>query len=450
MKHFLNNINSHLKSWRLFGIIALSIVSITCFADLKTDIENAPANSTIKIADGTYYVSNINPPNGLTIECESLNTIIRGTTSASDIFVTSGSKFRIKIKGGTWEYCRNVWRHTGNSALSTCLFENMFIKYVDKAFYLETSVGNIWRFVEFYYVDNGINFASVGQCNVNSIINCKFLGYSERAVEFSGSSPKCQNVILNCWFEAEDDAEGAIFFGSNTRVASVRGCYFEECGDADNADIILDAPSSTSSKLIKIEENIFGPANASQSCRIQNNGISSIIANDNDVTLLSGVVFAEISGANVQVCKLENNYLNAVGGGDYKDRLFDVIVGTQKVSFSVFVGSGFVTNDECERTEYIGAVIAKPVLLGSTATPSIQDGNTFTVGSGTDITDFSNANPGQKITLIATAGRKLVNSTAIKLTNSTDFTMTANDSITLIYIDNGTTEDWVEVSRSDK
>lgn len=427
-------------------IFFLCIGVTVCLADLKSDIENAPENSVINIPEGNYYVSNINPPNGLTIVCESLKTVIRGSTSTSDIFVTSGSKYRIRIKGGTWENCRSVWRHTGSSALSSCLFENMLIKYADEAFYLETSVGNIWRFVEFYYVDNGIEFASVGQCNVNSIINSKFLGYSKRAIEFSGTSVKCQNVILNSWFEAEDDAEGAIFFGGNTRVASVRGCYFEECGDEDNADIILDNPPLTSSKLIKIEENIFGPANTSQTARVQNNGISSIIANDNEITLASGMIFAEISGSNVQVNKLYNNYLNAVGGGDYKDRLFDVITGTQKVSYSVFVGSGFVTNDECERTEYIGAVIAKPVSLGTTATPSIQDGNTFTVGSGTDITDFSNANPGQKITLIATAGRKIVNGTAVKLTNSTDFTMAANDSITLIYIN----DDWIEVSRSEK
>ena len=51
-------------------------------------------------------------------------------------------------------------------------------------------------------------------------------------------------------------------------------------------------------------------------------------------------------------------------------------------------------------------------------TPSVKTGDTFTVGAGNSITNFTEGNNGQKITLIATASRILMNNSSIKLSGS--------------------------------
>ena len=58
--------------------------------------------------------------------------------SLSNVFTTTSSLGRTKISGGTWQDCHHVWSHSGDSALASCVFENMYIRNVARGFSLSS------------------------------------------------------------------------------------------------------------------------------------------------------------------------------------------------------------------------------------------------------------------------------------------------------------------------
>jgi hypothetical protein len=150
------------------------------------------------------------------------------------------------------------------------------------------------------------------------------------------------------------------------------------------------------------------------------------------VTLQAGEVFAAVDATSPFHTVLADNYLNAIGGGTYEARLFSRS-GSAKVSYAVFVGSGFVTDDTYPYSHREGGegfvIYALPV---SDTTPSVSGYRTVTTGSTTTITDFDDGRVGQLLTVLSEHAVTITDGTHIILHGSADFDMEVADSLTLV------------------
>jgi len=94
---------------------------------------------------------------------------------------------------------------------------------------------------------------------------------------------------------------------------------------------------------------------------------------------------------------------------------------------------------------YPGAALYEFVPLANEATPSVIDGNIFTTGGTTTITDFDDGVTGQSITIAAAHTVKITDGTNIYLRDRHSWTMKNGDTLTLICQADG---EWYETARS--
>ena len=416
---------------------------------VEDQINNAPPNSTVYVEDGIYQVADLFPAKGVAIVCESENTVFRGKSSQSSLFRTNGNAI-FRIEGGTWENAGQVVLHEGTSALVSCTFERMRIRNVDEAFNVSSSIGNVWRRCTFEGVEKGVYFplSGAGQTNVNSLRECKFVDFAETAVQFgprgqSASSFANSNTVANCWFVGTGQSKSAIYLSNVVKSLTITGCYFESTGGAGHPDIMLDPQGGTIANVV-IEGNLFNRDSKGQDYRLKNVGISGYRAENNHARLLHSKAFAGVGGSKVQSVRLDRNSLDTSAVGDYADSLYESL-GGQDVSYTVLKGAS--PSHQVPAMELrTGRNIQKVYSLGSGGTPSVEDGDLFMVGKGSDVVDLSDGKTGQTVRLIASGNRKVVAGNALLLAGN--FSMQLGDTLTLTRVDVSGTPRWVEVARS--
>jgi hypothetical protein len=377
-------------------------------ADDTSAIQSALNNhKRIYIPDGTYKVKDLTVSTENEITCESKDTVIRGVTSSDNIFTTTGAVNAVKVEGGSWENCADVWNHTGNSAVAFCEFKNMHITNCTNGFNLSSSVGNDWVRCDFGTQSTADNIArgiyfpktGTGQANINNILQCKFFFNSDWAIEFADTAlVAVKNTISQCWFE--DASAGAVYIGGSCKNIVIKNSYFEN-NDSANPDILVEQSTGNTISQIIVDKNEFAIAGSSQTERLKTIGNCSVIARNNSVTLPSGVNFAAINSSSLYHNELYDNYLNAVGGGTYESRLFSKS-GIQQVSWNTYVGSGIVTDDDDPKSVEYGVQIQPWYTFPSgDATPSVRSGNMFKTTGTTTITSFDDGTDGQIVTVSA-------------------------------------------------
>ncbi len=315
------------------------------------------ASKHISIPAGTFRVSNLVPRNGTTI-IASRDAVIQGVTANDAIFRTDQFTHGIVIEGGKWTQADYVWLHTGGSALASSSFMNMALANLGSAgFSLSAAVGNRWEDCSFGGgYDYGLLFTGTGhgQTNVNWIENTQFMKWRVNAIHFADTSvPKFTNHIVHSWFEEGDGT--AIFVGGGVTGLRIASGYFEEAGTLDQPDIDIIQAQGGNITSVLVENNHFSPtwSDRGQTVRIRNRGHSGYAANNNTVVLRVGETFASIEGQVNRNVRLQDNFLNAVGGGTYESRLFSR-QSNQHLVWNALPGSGFVTEDEDPRLRYIG------------------------------------------------------------------------------------------------
>lgn len=293
----------------------------------------------IYLPGGNWILTPQARSSSLTIECEP-GTVIDGSTTADVLIQLSGSVSGIRILGGTWQNCQSIVSHTGTSAMVACEFRGLSVVNVPAPFVCSAAVGCRWVDCGFSGVStvHCIHFAGTGQSNANQIVRCRNLGTSGRLVRLSTSDSANHNHIVDCW--SEDNLSGG---GLLEVVSSAFGLHIMACYTENNAgsDYLITPASGKSARSVSLRDCYF--ATEGDYSRVYMSGTTHIHAAGNVVNLDTGIVFCEIATANVYTNHLFENQLNAIGGGDYADRLFTKS-GSQAVVYSTQV-SGFVTND---------------------------------------------------------------------------------------------------------
>jgi len=395
------------------------------------------AGKSVFIPDGTYRVKDLVPPQFTQIICESRDTIIKGVLVTDNLVATTGSISGFRVVSGTWRDCHTVWSHTGNSAIVSSSFEGMVVKYVTTGFSFSSAVDCTWERCQIGVKEaptsltTGIEFKDgTGQCNTNQILNCAFGGFTARAISFDDDATvSIRNLISGCWIEKGTGT--GIYVGGGTSLLSIENCYFEGVGAAGVPDIRIDATTGLIHQVSILRCRFAGGA-ASTDYRIRSTGGSDFTARDCHAILDTLEVFAAVDAASSFHTLLVDNYLAGVGAGTYESRLFSQ-TGGAKVSYSVFVGSGYVTDDTypySHREGGEGFVIY--ALPAADATPSVSGYHTVTTGSTTTITDFDDGRVGQLLTVLAEHTLIITDGTHIILNGSTNLTMAAGDSLTLV------------------
>lgn len=310
--------------------------------DLTSDDDISPhlqyvldQGKTAYIPAGDYVVDGVTLARHAEIVADS-NAIIKG--SGTMFTIASGGQWHVRIAGGQWQNCTTFLKQTGTSALSNSRFERMRFQGVVSVFQLDASVGNYWR--DCHFSNNcgtGIEFMETGQSNANTVDVCTFQNNRAECVKITGNASN--NTLRNCWFE--NNPREAIQINASSRNLVVSGCFFEKNGKDGNPDIHL----SGSLRHLIVENCYFTTASDAQTYRLSSQGNTSFVARLNTITLKDGQKFAEVAGNAAFLSVFELNFLNAVGGGDYADRLFDR-VSNQKIKYDIYVGSGFVTGDQ--------------------------------------------------------------------------------------------------------
>lgn len=416
-----------------------------------TEIQAAmDAHDHVYFPDGTYSVKDLVPNNNQILEFESSDAILSGVVGTDDIFATTGAIIQIRVFGGSFSDCANVWTHTGTSSLAYCLFEGMKINDCTDGFNLSTSVGNTWRDCNFGTngsadnIVNGVNFlaTSSGQTNLNRFSDCNFFFYSGSGITFADTAiVKTGNTITRCWFE--DGTANAIYIGGTSRSLSIRDSYFENNGGAGIADILLEQSTGSSTNEIHIDRCTFEVAATGQTYRIRNTGNTYIDVKQCTATLPAGCVFVAVDGTTTFHSSLLGNYINAIGAGSYESRLFSQS-GTQALSWSVEAPGGLVTEDDRPYAHKAGGQGFEVYTLANEATPSVQGKKLCKSGGTTTVTDFDDGRLGQTITLMAEHAVTITDNAAIILNGSANFVMASGDSLTLTMFND---QIWQETSR---
>ena len=356
---------------------------------------------------GTYKADQLTLQTGQKIVC-ARGAVFEASAGTIPVFDTSGVLHEIEWEGGKFRNCSHAFRHSGNSALAYCRFSGIKFNDLGDGFELSSSVGN--DFIGCWFgvngsadnIHNGINFtgSGTGQTNVNNIERCKFLLFRDSGITIADSANvKISNIIERCWFE---DSNGyGVYIGGLCRSTKIADSYFETCGNAAHPDIRIDAASGSILNTL-VEGNSFQTANTTQTERIKLTGNTDIRARNNSVMLKSGQVMVDVSSAGGPFhTELKRNYLNVVGGTDYKSSLSRKS-GTQQVSWSDYVGSGGVSGDEYPVEVYNGVTTSDWIVFtNGDATPSVQSGHKFKTAGTTAITNFDDGIDGQKITIRA-------------------------------------------------
>ena len=411
------------------------------------------ASKKIFISNGTWKVKDLVPNTGQHIVFESEDAILSGVAVTDNIFGTSTFTQRVTIEGGTFKNCAAVWEHTGNSALAYSKFIGMNILDCTSGFDLTTSIGNTWQKCLFGSagvqdnIDYGVYFrcTGTGQTNVNSFVDCSFLLFAVNGILWADVSGgvKVGNYINRCWFE--DGSGTAIYIGGATNKFVVSETYFEtNAGTSDLPDIHMVSALGGPSRSVDIRDCVFATPKDNQTCRILSEGNTSFNAYNNSVNLKSTTtVFAKVNSGSSFHSTIHENYLNALGGGEYETRLYSRS-GTAQVSWSLYTGSGYVTSDDKPYRYTTGAEGYEIVSLDNTGTPSVQGVRLCSTGGTTAITELIEGRVGQLITIIAAYATRITSGTTIKLT-STNFDMAVGDTLTLVQSEDNV---WRETARS--
>jgi len=409
------------------------------------------AHDHVYIPNGTYLVKDLSLNSFQILEFESENAIFKGVISTDDVFSTTGSLARIRIFGGTIRDCGKGWYHTGNSALASCSIHRTVFRDCTYGNDLSTAVNCIWDNVQFGTnggadnIDYGLYFRSdgSGQTNANHIRECVFFFFKEKGITFEDSTiSKGGNDISGCWFE--DSTGIPIYVGGGTKQLNIHNtCYFETNGGTSKPDIKIEAVLAAINE-IHIDGNEFATPNTDQTERIECIGNAYFDARDNSVTLSTGDVFATFAGAFGNHSKLFDNYLNATGAGSYESRLF-TSSGSDLVSWSVSVGSGFVTEDTRPHSHLEGGESFAVYTLANDATPSVEGMKLCKTGGTTTITDFDDGRVGQTISILSEHAVTITDGAPIILNGSANFVMAAADTLTLTMFND---QIWQEVSRT--
>ena len=356
---------------------------------------------------GTYKADQLTLLTGTTVIC-ARGAIFEASDLLTPIFDTSGVLHEIDWTGGQFQNCIQAFRHTGNSALAYSNFSKMKFKDLKDGFQLSSAVGVDWNDCWFGVngvadnLERGIHLtgSGSGQTNVNNINRCKFLLFSEGGVVISDSANvKIGNTINQSWFE--DSSAFGVYLGGNCKTTTIQNSYFETCGDATHQDIRVDAVSGSVLNTT-IKNLTMQTPNATQTERIKVTGNTDLRLRDSDIRVLTGQVAVDVSSAGGAFhSHLHNNYLNVSGGADYESSLYRKS-GSQQISWSPYVGSGGVTDDEYPMEIFNGLSAGGwNTFSASDATPSVRKGNRFKTAGTTTITDFDNGRDGQEITVKA-------------------------------------------------
>ena len=437
----------------LLNFVSVGDFGATGDGSIQTaEIQDALDNCAIVyVPNGVYKVRDLSLNNKHNIIFESHDAIFEGETLSDNIFSSSSLLSRIKIEGGSFRKCLNVFYHTGNSSVSNSEFNYMHIHDCTNGFNISSSVSNNW-FSCLIGTDSsqnnieiGILFASTGsgQTNINNIISCAFLHFSKNAIFYADTSiVKKKNIIDNCWFE--DGSSGALYIGGTSSGFTIENSYFEN-NNSIEPDIHIQQSVGHANLGIRINNCEFNTSGVMQSERIKANGNAQFSASDNTAMLRNGQNFVRLENSSYTHTLLNRNYLNAVGGGLYSDRLFSKS-GTQQVSWDIFVGSGFVTDDE-HPLEFFDGVKVQNVEGFSTgqSTPSVREGNFFTVESSSSISNLLQGRVGQKVTILANKNVSFLNGMNMKLAGNINFDMHINDTLTVFMFNQDV---WTEIGRS--
>ncbi|MDH3648122.1 MAG: hypothetical protein OEQ53_00475 [Saprospiraceae bacterium] len=428
----------------------LSVVQFGASPDAVGDdseaFRRAMAKSNyIYVPEGVYKIRNIRLDARVRIVCESRNSIVEGLTAEDVLFISGKAIFLVSIEGGTWQNAGSIVRHTGRQAISTSVFRDMYIRGVRIPFDLSSSIGN--SFQNIHFGDRSdicirLGGEDGGQSNVNRIYDCNFLNFQTAGILFSKTiDAKIQNSIERCWFE--NSRGSGIILGDRIDQLSIRSTYFERVGSRENSDILIGTNMESICKNVYVEQCSFQNPNTDQSNRIVVNGRSELVARDNSATLRKEMVFAHFNNSNRNVQNLlENNYLNAVGGGDYRSRLFSNSAN-QRINWNTRIGSGFVKNNPKRQVEH-GQNVSLLYQLDQTSQPSIAEGNNFWVSSGESIEDFIGGEEGVQITITARSHRVIRHSDRIRLLGSESVRLSKFDVIEFVYMN----DIWIETSRN--
>jgi len=402
------------------------------------------STNLVFIPEGVYKVRDLELNSRIQVVCASYGSIIEGVKATDEIFYSDNAVFLINIYGGTWQKAKSVVKHEGRGAFSASSFRGMYIRSIDTPFDISSSIGN--RFLDIHFgagCSVAIRFGTGGgQNNMNRIRDCNFLGFEKAAVVFEDTEDvKVQNIIDGCWFE---DSEGsAILMKNGGDQLTIRNCYFERVGSKVNADIKLGDTTTSICRNTQIVNCSFQTPNKGQYERISVNGRSDIFALNNSSTLLENMTFITLNNRDEnQQNILKDNYLNAIGGGKYKERLFSN-TSNQIVDWNVRKGSGFVSTDELKIATRTQPLVKSSLLLGNTENPSISNGSFYEVSKGKPIRFFDGSIEGLEITLFATDQRRIVHGQGINLAGQKDLDVKHGDVIKLLYIE----EEWIELFR---
>ena len=398
----------------------------------------------VTIPPGTFHAANIPLAGPLVIVAEGATVI--GANANDPIFTTSGPTGRITIRGGDWKSAGTFYRHQGNGALIDTTFDDLTILYMDVGFDLSSTAGVLFRHVAMSHVKTGIFFAPVGYHNTNTIEQSKFQHMNGDAIVFSeGHTSSVSTRIQENWFESISGS--AIILHGATRAVSITKNYFEANGSEGAPDVVVDGLGAGSYvRGVKIRENYFGPGTESQTERLFVQSAAEVDASDNEVRLKWQQVFARFKATGDFESRLYRNFLTHASGGIYAERLF-VNQGNHQVSWSVFTGSGFVTDDEFPLESYSGVRAPQVRTIGSGPTPSVRAGHVFVIGAGASkvIQNFAKGHRGQTIRLLADRTVLLMHSKALRLRRGKSFLMRPGCTLVLTMYKDG---QWHEDSRS--
>lgn len=356
---------------------------------------------------GIYKADQLTLVTGQTVVC-ARGAVFEASDLLTPIFDTTGVLHEIDWTGGQFQNCLQAFRHTGNSAFAYSTFRNARFNDLQDGFELSSAVGIDWDNCWFGVnggannIARGIHLTGTGsgQTNINTVNKCKFLLFQEAGLFIADSANvKIGNSIKQSWFE---DSDGyGIYLGGNSKSTTIETSYFETCGDATHQDIRVNAASGAVLNTT-IENNTMQTPNASQLERIKLTGNTDARIRDNDARILAGQVMVDISSAGGAFhTAMNNNYLNVTSGTDYETALYRKS-GTQQVSWSAYVGSGGVTDDEYPMEVFNGVKTGNwGQFSNADATPSVRAANRFKTAGTTTITNFDDGRDGQEITIKA-------------------------------------------------
>ncbi len=215
-------------------------------ADITATVAAAlAADGYYIIPPGNHTITDLDPPTGSTIICQSRNCVISATTTNDDIISTTAFRKDITIVGGKWGDAASFWRHDSSSSLASCVFEDVYIEGMTVGWDISSAVGCVWSRckVALDAADGAVGSAwrlgaTDNACNMNTWRDCRVAKATAYALILDDTDqPKRGNLIDNCWFEDLDS--GAIYAGEGVEHLVIRGGYFETNGDDAEPDINL-------------------------------------------------------------------------------------------------------------------------------------------------------------------------------------------------------------------